>query len=224
MIENKKIQKYLLIVTIMIIIIEILIFFLREKYIIMDIIYNVLLGIIGSAIVSYIIAIITYNYKKEEKQEELIKNLLEIYLKMIIFKCSYNECSDKNQKIIELQEVIDKYIASIHEIEYDFVYKLKIIDKKDTIVLNRYTEKSVNVIAEGLEFENNKFINKAKGLKNQKEFIESYNKLLDKIRIYLEKFCVEKYEIQYNLLKKIDSRYEDVKSNSNRKIKYNNIK
>ena len=224
MIENKKIQKYLLIVTIMIIIIEILIFFLREKYIIMDIIYNVLLGIIGSAIVSYIIAIITYNYKKEEKQEELIKNLLEIYSKMIIFKCSYNECSDKNQKIIELQEVIDRYIASIHEIEYDFVYKLKIIDKKDTIVLNRYTEKSVNVIAEGLEFENNKFINKARGLKNQKEFIESYNKLLDKIRIYLEKFCVEKYEIQYNLLKKIDSRYEDVKSNSNRKIKYNNIK
>ena len=190
----------------------------------MDIIYNVLLGIIGSSIVSYIIAIITYNYKKEEKQEELIKNLLEIYSEMIFFKCSYNKCSDKNQKIIEFQEVIDKYIASIHEIEYDFVYKLKIIEKKDTIVLNRYTEKSVNAIGEGLEFENNKFINKAKGLKNQKEFIESYNKLLDKVRTYLKKFCVEKYDMQYILLKKIDSRYEDVKSNSNRKIKYNNIK
>lgn len=224
MIENRKIQRYLLIIIILMIIVEVVLCFFRELNVFIDITYNILLGIVGSSIVSYIIAIITYNYKKEEKKEELIKNLLEIYSKMIFFKCSYNECTDKNKKIIEFQEDINKYIDSIHCIEYDFVYKLKIIDKNETIVLKKYNEKAANVIAEGLEFKNNKFVNNANGLKNQKEFIESYNKLLAKIRIYLEKFCVEKYEVQFNLLKKIDSRYEDVKSNSNKKIKYNNVK
>lgn len=58
------------------------------------------------------------------------------------------------------------------------------------------------------------------GLNNQKDFIKSYNKMLDKVRQYLDKFCVEKYEANYKLLKEIDNKYEDITSESSRKIKH----
>ena len=63
-------------------------------------------------------------------------------------------------------------------------------------------------------------MNNAKGLKNQKEFVESYNKILNKVRMYLERFVIQKYKIQYKFLKEIDSKYENIKSNSNKKIEY----
>ena len=158
MIENKKVQNKLLIMTILIIVVEILIFFLKEKIAFIDIIYNILLGIVGSSIVSYIIAIIAYKYKKEEKMEELTKSLLEIYSKMVMFKCSYNECDDKNKKIVELQSDINDYIGIIRDIEYDLVYKLKIIKNEDTIFLKKYNDKMVDALAEGIECKNNKFV------------------------------------------------------------------
>lgn len=219
MIENRKIQEWLKNIIYIIILVEIIIYNFREK-IIFDVIYNILLGIIGSSIVSYIIAKITYNQYKEEKNEELVKNLLEIYSKMIMFKCSYNESKNKNEKIIELQKEIDSFILKIYDIEYDFVYKLNMINKKETIVLNKYNDEAIKKISEGLEFKNNNLINNAKGLKNQKEFIQSYNQMLNKVRMYLDKFIVEKYSIQYKLLKEIDNKYKDIKSNSNKKIKY----
>ncbi len=220
MIENRKIQNYLKIVIFIIILLEIIISYFKEKVFIIDIIYNILLGIIGSSIVSYIIARITYNQYKEEKNEELIKNLLEIYSKMIMFKCSYNESKNKNEKIIELQKALESFIPKIYDIEYDFVYKLNEINEKETIVLNKYNDKAVKRISEEVEFRNNKLMNNAKGLKNQKEFVESYNKMLNKVRMYLERFVMQKYKIQYKFLKEIDSKYEDIKSNSNKKIEY----
>ena len=66
MIENKKIQNRLLITIIIQCIIEVGLCLIDNESIWIDVLSNINIGIIGSSIVSYVISIITYNYKKEE--------------------------------------------------------------------------------------------------------------------------------------------------------------
>lgn len=183
---------------------------------------NILLGILTSSIVSVIMVYATYKYKCEETKENLIKNLIEIYSKLVVFKCTYKDSKNKNNLIVKCQNEIDDYLDTIYDIEYDLVYKLKLLKLEDTIVLNKYNDNAVKNIANGTKFENGKLINKAKGLNNHKEFIKSFNNRLNKVRDYLDKFCVEKYKIKYKLIKEIDTKVEDIESNSSSKIKYNN--
>lgn len=220
MVENKKLKNKLLLITIILIISEIILYLLKDKYFLIDILSNIMLGVIGSSIVSYIMTLISYNYKKEETKEILVKKLLNIYSKMVIFKTTYNNSNNKNESIVELQREINDYIGDIHDIEYDLVYKLEEITINDTIILKKYNINSSNSISNNYEVINNKIIINSKGINNQKEFIASFNKLLEKVRNYMDSFCVPKYIIEYNLFKQIDERYDDIDSKSHKKIKY----
>ncbi len=224
MVENKRFKKSLLLIIILFIIIEFIIYYLKDTSFVLDILSNILLGIIGSSIVSYVMAVITYNYKKEENKENLSKKLLSIYSKFIMFKVAYNNNDNKNELILKLQNEINDYIGDIHDIEYDFVYKLEEIDLNDTIILKKYNIKAKDDIANNFDVKNSKLIININGLKSQKEFISSYNKMLEKVRDYLNKYCMPKYSIQYDLLKQIDAKYDDIDSKSNKKIKYPNYK
>lgn len=219
MIENRWILIILIIIIFAMICFEFLIGIIDMNNSIRQSLSNIALGILTSSIVSAIMTFVTYKYKYDELKENVIKNLLEIYSKLVIFKCCYNEYKNKNEKIIELQNKINEYIATIHDIEYDLVHKLKLIKIKKTIVLYKYNDKAVKEISKGFECKNGKIINNANGLNNQKDFIKSYNKMLEKVRQYLDKYCVKKYELNYNLLKEIDNKYEDITSESSRKIK-----
>ena len=219
MIENRWIIMTLIIIIFAMIGFEFLIGIIDMNNSIIQSLSNIALGILTSSIVSAIMTFVTYKYKYDELKENVIKNLLEIYSKLVIFKCCYNEYKNKNEKIIELQNKINEYIAIIHDIEYDLVHKLKLIKIKETIVLYKYNDKAVKEISKGFECKNGKIINNANGLNNQKDFIKSYNKMLEKVRQYLDKYCVKKYEFNYNLLKEIDNKYEDITSESSRKIK-----
>lgn len=219
MIENRWILIILIIIIFAMIGFEFLIGIIDMNNSIRQSLSNIALGILTSSIVSAIMTFVTYKYKYDELKENVIKNLLEIYSKLVIFKCCYNEYKNKNEKIIELQNKINEYIATIHDIEYDLVHKLKLIKIKETIVLYKYNDKAVKEISKGFECKNGKIINNANGLNNQKDFIKSYNKMLEKVRQYLDKYCVKKYELNYNLLKEIDNKYEDITSESSRKIK-----
>lgn len=219
MIENRWILIILIIIIFAMIGFEFLIGIIDMNNSIRQSLSNIALGILTSSIVSAIMTFVTYKYKYDELKENVIKNLLEIYSKLVIFKCCYNEYKNKNEKIIELQNKINEYIATIHDIEYDLVHKLKLIKIKETIVLYKYNDKAVKEISKGFECKNGKIINNANGLNNQKDFIKSYNKMLEKVRQYLDKYCVKKYELNYNLLKGIDNKYEDITSESSRKIK-----
>lgn len=219
MIENRWIIMTLIIIIFAMIGFEFLIGIIDMNNSIIQSLSNIALGILTSSIVSAIMTFVTYKYKYDELKENVIKNLLEIYSKLVIFKCCYNEYKNKNEKIIELQNKINEYIATIHDIEYDLVHKLKLIKIKETIVLYKYNDKAVKEISKGFECKNGKIINNANGLNNQKDFIKSYNKMLEKVRQYLDKYCVKKYEFNYNLLKEIDNKYEDITSESSRKIK-----
>lgn len=137
MLENKEIKDKLRIAMIIMAIIEIIIEFMLPNIVILEIISNIILGIIGSLLVSYIIANITYNHKKEETIEILVKDLLNIYSKMVIFKCEYKQSKDKNEKIVKLQYDIDNFISNIYDIEYDLVKKLKCMDKSETITIKK---------------------------------------------------------------------------------------
>ena len=220
MIENRKILKILIIIIVFMLGLEFLIGIIDMNNSVIQSLSNIVLGILTSSIVSAIMTFVTYKYKYEELKENLIKNLLEIYSKFVFFKCCYKECQNKNEKIIKLQNIINEYIAIIHDIEYDLVYKLKMIDIKETIVLYKYNDEAIKELSKGFECKNGKIINNANGLNNQKDFIKSYNKMLEKVRQYLDKFCVKKYEVNYKLLKEIDNKYEDITSESKRKIKY----
>lgn len=219
MIENRKILKGLCVTIFITLIAECVLATIDINFTLVQALSNIVLGILTSSIVSAIIAFATYKYKYDEIQENLIKNLLEIYSKLVIFKCCYKEYENKNEKIIELQNKISEYIGIIHDIEYDLVNKLKLIDRKETIVLFKFNDKAIKEISKGFECKNEKITINVKGLNNQKDFIESYNKMLEKVRQYLDKFCVEKYEVKYKLLKEIDNKYEDITSESTRKIK-----
>ena len=219
MIENRWILIILIIIIFAMICFEFLIGIIDMDNSVKQSLSNIVLGILTSSIVSLIITFVTYKYKYDEVKENVIKNLLEIYSKLVIFKCCYKEYKNKNEKIIELQNKINEYIATIHDIEYDLVHKLKLIKIKETIVLYKYNDKAVKEISKGFECKNGKIINNANGLNNQKDFIKSYNKMLEKVRQYLDKSCVKKYEFNYKLLKEIDSKYEDITSESSRKIK-----
>ena len=218
MVENRKILKILISLAILTFFIEVVILIMDKSSTFIQVLSSIILGIFTSSIVSAIMTYITYTYKYEEVHENLIKNLLEIYSNLVIFKCCYNECEHKNKKIIELENKINDYIAIIHDIEYDLVCKLKLMDSKNTIVLYKFNDRAIKEIAKGFECKNGKIIINANGLNNQKEFILSYNKMLEKVRQYLKEFCVEKYEVNYKLLKEIDNKYEDIKSESIRKI------
>lgn len=220
MLENKKIKNILLLTTVVMIFIEFIIYWFKNNYFLLDILSNILLGIIGSSIVSWVIAIISYNYKKEETKEYLIKNLLEIYSKMVIFKYTYKDSQNKNDLIVKMQNDINDYLDCIYNIEYDLVYKLEELNIKETIVLYKYTNENSKNIANSIEVKNNKIINNAKGLNNQKDFILSFNKMLKKIREYLEKYCTEKNRIKFNLIKEMDNKCIDIESNSSKRIKY----
>ena len=87
------------------------------------------------------------------------------------------------------------------------------------VIINEMVAEEL-LIANNFEVKNNRIIIKTKGLINQKEFISSYNKMLGKVRDYLNKYCMPKYSIQYELLKKIDEKYEEIDSKSNKKIHY----
>ena len=219
MIENRKILTGLCVTIFITLIAECVLATIGINFTLVQALSNIVLGILTSSIVSTIIAFATYKYKYDEIQENLIKNLLEIYSKLVIFKCCYKEYENKNEKIIELQNKISKYIGIIHDIEYDLVNKLKLIDRKETIVLFKFNDKAIKEISKGFECKNEKITINVKGLNNQRDFIESYNKMLEKVRQYLDKFCVEKYEVKYKLLKEIDNKYEDITSESTRKIK-----
>ncbi len=219
MIENRKILTGLCVTIFITLIAECVLATIDINFTLVQALSNIVLGILTSSIVSTIIAFATYKYKYDEIQENLIKNLLEIYSKLVIFKCCYKEYENKNEKIIELQNKISKYIGIIHDIEYDLVNKLKLIDRKETIVLFKFNDKAIKEISKGFECKNEKITINVKGLNNQRDFIESYNKMLEKVRQYLDKFCVEKYEVKYKLLKEIDNKYEDITSESTRKIK-----
>lgn len=220
MLENKKIKNILLLTTVVMIFIEFIIYWIKNNYFLLDILSNILLGIIGSSIVSWVIAIISYNYKKEETKEYLIKNLLEIYSKMVIFKYTYKDSQNKNDLIVKMQNDINDYLDCIYNIEYDLVYKLEKLNIKETIVLYKYTNENSKNIANSIEVKNNKIINNAKGLNNQKDFILSFNKMLKTIREYLEKYCTEKNRIKFNLIKEMDNKCIDIESNSSKRIKY----
>ena len=220
MLENKKIKNILVITTVVMIFIEFFIYCYKNNCFLLNVISNILLGIIGSSIVSLVIAIISYNYKKEETKEHLIKNLLEIYSKMVIFKYTYKDSQNKNDLIVKMQNDINDYLDCIYDIEYDLVYKLEEFNVKETIVLYKYTNENFKNIAKGIEVKNNKIIINAKGLNNQKEFISSYNIMLKKIREYLETYCTEKNRIKFNLIKEMDNKCIDIVSNSSKKIKY----
>ena len=217
MIENRKILKILIIIIVFMLGLEFLIGIIDMNNSVIQSLSNIVLGILTSSIVSAIMTFVTYKYKYEELKENLIKNLLEIYSKFVFFKCCYKECQNKNEKIIKLQNIINEYIAIIHDIEYDLVYKLKMIDIKETIVLYKYNDKAIKELSKGFECKNGKIINNTNGLNNQKDFIKSYNKMLEKVRQYLDKFCVKKYEVNYKLLKEIDNKYEDITSESKKK-------
>lgn len=219
MIENRKILKILIIIIVIMSGLEFLIGLIDMDNSVIQALSNIVLGILTSSIVSAIMTFVTYKYKYDELKENLIKNLLEIYSKLVIFKCCYKEYENKNEKIIELQNKISEYIGIIHDIEYDLVNKLKLINRKETIVLFKFNDKAIKEISKGFECKNEKITINAKGLNNQKDFIESYNKMLEKVRQYLDKFCVKKYEVKYKLLKEIDNKYEDITSESTRKIK-----
>lgn len=220
MLENKKIKNILLLTTVVMIFIESFIYSFKNDCSSLDILSNILLGIIGSSIVSWVLAIISYNYKNEETKEKLIKNLLEIYSKMVIFKYTYKDSQNKNDLIVKMQNDINDYLDCIYDIEYDLVYKLEELNIKETIVLFKYTNENSKNIANGIEIKNNKIVNNARGLNNQKEFISSYNKMLKKVREYLEKYCTEKYMVKYSFIKEMDNKCIDIESNSNKKIKY----
>ena len=220
MIENMKLKKKLLIITIILVVIESVIFYYKNVFFIIDFLSNIMLGVIASFIVAYIVAIITYNYQKEESKEKMIKELLEIYVKMVLLKATYNGSNNKNQLIVKFQKDINDFLEIIYDIEYDLVYKIKEVKLKDTIVLKKHNDYAIKNISEGFEVGNNYYCNNAKGLKNQKEFIESFNKLLKKVREYLEKYCVHKYNMKYNFYKELDYKYGELESKSNKKIKY----
>ena len=219
MIENRYILVTLIIIILAMIGFEIFIGNIDINNSIRQSLSNISLGILTSSIVSAIMTFVTYRYKYNELKENLIKNLLEIYSKLVIFKCCYKEYKNKNGKIVELQNKINEYIATIHDIEYDLVYKLKLIKIEETIVLYKYNDKAVKEISKGFECKNGNIINNANGLNSQKDFIKSYNKMLEKVRQYLDKYCVKKYEFNYKLLKEIDNKYKNITSDSIRKIK-----
>ena len=79
----------------------------------------------------------------------MIKNLIEIYSKLVIFKCTFKDSKNKNNLIVKCQNEIDYYLDIIHDIEYDLVYKLKLLKLEDTIVLNKYNNNAVKNIANG---------------------------------------------------------------------------
>jgi hypothetical protein len=216
MVENKRLKNRLILATIILVITEIPLYLYKDTCFLIDIFSNIMLGVIGSSVM----ALITYNYKKEECKEKLSKELLNIYSKFVIFKVTYSSSDNKNELILKLQNEINDYIGDIHDIEYDFVYKLGEISLNDTIVLKKFNVNTENDIANNFEVKNNRIIIKTKGLINQKEFISSYNKMLGKVRDYLNKYCMPKYSIQYELLKKIDEKYEEIDSKSNKKIHY----
>lgn len=165
MIENRKIFKMLIIMIVVMFFFEFLIGFIDMDNSVIQSLSNIVLGILTSSIVSATMTFVNYKYKYEELKEKLIKNLLEVYSKFIFFKCCYKEYENKNEKIIELQNKINEYIAIIHEIEYDLVNKLKLIDTKETIVLNKYNDKAVKELSKGFECQNGKIINNAKRFK-----------------------------------------------------------
>ena len=220
MIENMKLKKKLFLITIIVVIIEAVLYYYKDECIVIDFFSNIMLGAVASLIVAYIVAIVTYNYKKEANKEKIIKELLEIYSKMVILKATYNESSNKNEALVKFQKDINGFLEIIYDIEYDLVYKMNEIKLNNTIVLNKYNDSAVKNISEGFEVRNNNIVNNAKGLKNQKEFIQSFNKLLKKVRDYLEMYCVDKYSMQYKLLKEIDGKYDVLESKSNKKIIY----
>lgn len=86
--------------------------------------------------------------------------------------------------------------------------------------LKKYNEGAAKEIANGFEVKNGKIVNNAKGINNQKDFIESYNKMLYKIRDYLDKSCIDKYMVQFIMLKTLDDKYEEIESKSNKTITY----
>ena len=222
MVENKNILRGLIIVILIMIILEIVVGFLNINNNLKQHVFNIVLGVLTSSIVSAIMVYLTYKYKCEETKEKLIKNLIEIYSKLVLLKCIYKNSKNKNDLIVKCQTEIDDYLGIIHDIEYDLVHKLKLLKLEDTLVLINYNNKTIRELVNGTKFENGKFINKAKGLNNQKEFINSFNNRLNKVRDYLDRFCVEKYIMKYRLIKAIDIKFEDIESNSNTKIKYNN--
>ena len=154
MIENRKILKILIIIIVFMLGLEFLIGIIDMNNSVIQSLSNIVLGILTSSIVSAIMTFVTYKYKYEELKENLIKNLLEIYSKFVFFKCCYKECQNKNEKIIKLQNIINEYIAIIHDIEYDLVYKLKMIDIKETIVLYKYNDKAIKELSKGFECKN----------------------------------------------------------------------
>ena len=156
MIENRWILIILIIIIFAMIGFEFLIGIIDMNNSIRQSLSNIALGILTSSIVSAIMTFVTYKYKYDELKENVIKNLLEIYSKLVIFKCCYNEYKNKNEKIIELQNKINEYIATIHDIEYDLVHKLKLIKIKETIVLYKYNDKAVKEISKGFECKNGK--------------------------------------------------------------------
>ena len=219
MIENKKITDVLIIITIVMIIIEfILIVCFYDNSIIQDIV-TFIGGIVASLIMSIVISCLTYKYKKEEIEENLINSLIKVYSKMIKFKCNFKSTKDKNKMIVDLNKEINEYLSIIHDIEYDLVYKIRNRDLKKTIVLYKYNDKAVNELGK-LKFNNEKIVIEAKGLNTQKDFINSYNNMLNKIREYLEICMIKKYEEEYKILKRLDYKYEDLYTESNEIIEY----
>ena len=101
MVENRKILKILISLAILTFFIEVVILIMDKSSTFIQVLSSIILGIFTSSIVSAIMTYITYTYKYEEVHENLIKNLLEIYSNLVIFKCCYNECEHKNKKIID---------------------------------------------------------------------------------------------------------------------------
>ena len=71
MVENKRLKNRLILATIILVITEIPLYLYKDTCFLIDIFSNIMLGVIGSSIVSYVMALITYNYKKEECKEKL---------------------------------------------------------------------------------------------------------------------------------------------------------